>query len=259
MKKKLIVIIVILLVCFNIYFLYKNDIETNKYIIFDDNNLFYIKNNTLIRQNPKKIRLLNYSLSSLYSQDITYENIYFDNKNDNIELYDKSKEKINVYDFYVLTNVDYNLNVSKASFLQEIGTEEETKILDILKSNGIYTSIDAIIVSRNDAKILKDGTPAEVYSITSNSEVEGDYKFNIIFAVINNEVVVLNKKVTEQEKAYTTFTKELYMTMDIDNDSLDEIVVQNSKYSSPEDTYYCVYKYDENNNKFKLISDCKEE
>ena len=89
MKKKLIVIIVILLVCFNIYFLYKNDIETNKYIIFDDNNLFYIKNNTLIRQNPKKIRLLNYSLSSLYSQDITYEKIYFDNKNDNIELYDK--------------------------------------------------------------------------------------------------------------------------------------------------------------------------
>ena len=154
MKKKLIVIIVILLVCFNIYFLYKNDIETNKYIIFDDNNLFYIKNNTLIRQNPKKIRLLNYSLSSLYSQDITYENIYFDNKNDNIELYDKSKEKINVYDFYVLTNVDYNLNVSKASFLQEIGAEEQTKILNILRSNGIYTSIDAIIVSRNDTKIL---------------------------------------------------------------------------------------------------------
>lgn len=259
MKKKLVIVIIVLLIGFNFYFLYKNDIEKNKYIIFDNNNLFYIKDNKFLKQNPKNIRLLNYSLASLYSQDNTYENIYFNIKNDNIELYDKSKEKINIYDFYVLTNLDYKLSIKNASFLQEIGTDEQTKILDILKENGIYTSIDGIIVSRNNIKLLNDGTVAEIYSITSNSEVETEYNINIIFAVINDKVVVLDKKILEQEKSYTEYTKELYMTMDIDNDSLDEIVVQNNKYSSPDDTYFCVYKYDENANNFKLISDCKEE
>lgn len=258
MKKKLIILLVILLIIFNSYFIYKNDIETNKYIIFDNNNLFYIKDGYLKKQNPNRIRLLNYSKSKLYSENKSYEEIYFDIK-ENINLYDTSKEKINFYDYYVLTNLDYTLNVKSINYLTEIVPSDQSQYLNILKTNGIYTDISNISVSKNTISLGNNN--ADIYTISSisNESLEETANFNLIYTIINGEVIVINKKITQADETYTEFSPIFYLSMDIDNDSEDEIVIQNSKYSSPNLNYYCVYKYDKSNNKFNLISDCKEE
>lgn len=255
MKKKIGIIVLILLIGLNLYFIYMNEIKQNKYIIFDNNNLFYLKDGYLKKQSSNKIRLLNYSDSKLCTNGKGCSYINF-NVDDSTYLYDKALEKINVYDYYILTNLDYNLNINSPYFISEYSLEDENIISKALEKYNINISLEKLDISKSEIELLKDGTKSLVYTIMFNSEEDGESSIYISFAVIDEEIIEISKKMVSAEESLITFLPTIYLTLDIDDDNIDEIVISNSKYSSPESTYYCIYKYNESSNKFDLINDC---
>lgn len=257
MKKKLVIILLILLIIFNIYYIYTNELKTNKYIIFDNNNLFYLKDNYLKKQNSNKLKTLNFSDSKLYSNDINYDYISF-NIDTVTYLYDDSNEKIDLHDSYVLTNLNYNLNVKNPIYIESISKEDENNINKVLKNKEIYISLDEIIVSKSKINLSSSGDKATIYNVMSSNETENPNSIYIIFAIINDNIIVIDENITPKEESFTVFNPSLYLTLDINNDKKDEIVISNDKFSSPDSTYYCVYKYNNSSGKFDLISDCKQ-
>lgn len=255
MKKKIGIIVLILLIGLNLYFIYMNEIKQNKYIIFDNNNLFYLKDGYLKKQSSNKIRLLNYSDSKLCVNGKGCNYINF-NVDDSTYLYDRALEKINVYDYYILTNLDYNLNINSPYFISEYSLDDEGIISKALEKYNINISLEKLDISKSEIELLKDGTKSLVYTIMFNSEEDDESSIYISFAVIGEEIIEISKKIVSAEESLITFLPTIYLTLDIDDDNIDEIVISNSKYSSPESTYYCIYKYNESSNKFDLINDC---
>ncbi len=255
MKKGFLVVVLILLIFCNIYLIYKNEVKENKYIIFNDNNLFYLNGDYLKKQNKNKIGSLNFTDSKLYSNSINYEYVTF-NIDESTYLYDSALEKLNVDDSYILTNID-NIKVKTLDSDIELTEYDKKNIINVLESNNLMVSIDNIDVLKIESSVSDSNKNETLYTIMFNSE-EGNYdSFYICFAVIDNKIVEIDKKITDVSESLTVFNPIIYMLIDINNDNLDEVVIENSKFSSPEETYYCVYKYNESTNKFNLISDCK--
>lgn len=257
MKKIIYIILVIFLAGLNLYFIYEDSFANEKYIIFDNNNIFYLKNNYLKKQNPKNIKTLNFSESKLYSNSINYDYINF-NIGDNTYLYDNTLEKVDIYDYYVLSNIDYNLNVKNIDYIENLTNDDKKNINEVLKKYNLNLKIEEISISKSEINLISNDK-STIYNIiytNENSDTNGVNAY-IIFAVIDNNIVIIDKSITDSSQSLTTFNPEAYITIDIDNDNLSEVVISNSKFSMPNSTYYCVYKYDDLVGKFNLISDCK--
>ena len=248
--------LLIVAILLNISVLVTKSLTNNKkYIIFDKNNAFYLKNNNYDKMTKEEIGQHALTKMNIYYQSYNYSDIYYiQNSYNNIITY-SNKEEFNAFydeninpnhEKFMLTNINKNLTISE---LEEdtLNSNEKSLIESYLKSKNVKSSLDELEIRKLD----------NVYEIQgdSSSNENLDKYISLIFSIVDNNIKIIDEKIGEKDNYLKTFHPFVYLTFNYKGNN--NIVINNSSFGQPDKEYMCIYTYDQKQNEYMLISsDC---
>lgn len=249
MKKRLSIAILIILIILNIIFFIYDSFIQNKfsYIILDKNNVWRVNNDDVKYIDKKKIKRISFDKIRIYG-DEEFSG-YYDTKNNII--YNDSLESIPFSEKLILTKGDINIKNYSFNINSNITEQDELIVLDVLKREEKNESINELFISK-----IAIGTKV-IYSVVpyEPSSFENKGAYSIIFVYENNESKIIYNKTTSQTK--DNRLSSLNRVVDLDNDSIVEIILISDIPGSSGNECYSLYKYNNDTDNYESIIDCE--
>lgn len=246
MKKKIIYIIIILLICLNITVFIMNIVsKNNTYIILDSNNIWKINNNKVKKVSKSNIKKLSYSKAKIYKD--TSEDGYFGSIN-NFKFYNSTLQPEDLISNGFIVIGDKKITNYSVNLKREI-TEEDVNIIGkFLKENNIDYDADASL-----SKVIDLPDETKIYSVESLSDGgPSENGYSIIFLYKDKLSTTIYMKTGELKRISS-----LNRVLDINSDGIPEIILLSDTPGNAGEECYSLYKME--SDVYKPIINCEED
>ena len=239
--------IVFILVFVNIIFYVINFFQDKSvYIVFDDKNIWKIKDGYASKSSSNVMKKIYYSNAVLYSNE---KNEGYFGGSEKFRFYSKNLQELlrTPNSYIVVGNYDFKNNISISETLTK---EDENIIKKYLLDNNINNNLD-----NSTKKVIYLNDNSRIYSSTAIYDGKTIMNtYSVIFQYKDNSYSTIYLNNGEKPRIST-----LNNTINLDGDNNPELILYSDILGSAGNECYSLYKINSLSNKYEPIINCEEE